>query len=91
MIKANQEFKSLSEFSENVKEIVGSLKQNGNAIILTQNEKNEAVLLNFKDYEKLVELLEFQNAIVKGKEDIKMGRVTPHSGLQKEAAQWLKE
>ena len=56
MIKANQEFKSLSEFSENVKEIVGSLKQNGNAIILTQNEKNEAVLLNFKDYEKLVEL-----------------------------------
>ncbi len=79
MVKVNQEFKSLSEFSENAKEIVGSLKQNGKAIILTQNEKNEAVLLNFKNYEKLVELLEFQNAIVKGKEDIKLGRTTTHS------------
>lgn len=89
--KTNQELKSISEFAENAEEIIKRLKQNNKTIIITQNEKNMAVLLNFQEYEELVELLEFQKAIVTGKEDIKMGRTTQHSVLLKEAEQWIKE
>ncbi len=89
--KTNQELRSIAEFCENAEGIIKSLIQNNKTIIITQNEKNMAVLLNFHEYEKLIELLEFQKAIVTGREDIKMGRAKSHSELLKEAEQWIKE
>lgn len=83
--------KPLSDFGEIGAKIINSAEKNGKTIVITENGEKKSVLLNFDEYLKLVELLEFQKAVMAGKEDIKKGKFTQHSDLLKEAETWFSE
>src|SRR5262249_31281583 len=72
--------RSLSDFKRNTTDFLRQMKKSGHPVVLTINGKAELVVQDARSYQKLLELVEWLEAIKgikRGIEDVKAGRTEP--------------
>ena len=79
MTLQNEDIHPISDFRHNVAELIEKTKQTKRPILITQNGKGTAVLVDVANYEELELLAD----IAKGLKDIKDGRVVSHEDVKK--------
>jgi len=77
-IQLNEDIVPISEFRYNVSEVIKKAKDTKRPVLITQNGKGSAVIIDVNEYEQLMETLEITKAIKRAEEDIKAGRTTGH-------------
>jgi prevent-host-death family protein len=69
--------KPISYVKSHVSEIVGSLSQRSEPLIITQNGEAKAVLLDYDSYERTRETLVLLKILALGNKQIEEGKVIP--------------
>lgn len=69
----------ITEFRNHIKEYIKELKLNKKPIILTQNGKSAAVLLDPDTFQELQDQIEFMRKVALGLDDVKNKRFHPFS------------
>jgi antitoxin YefM len=77
-IQLNEDIVPISEFRYNVSEVIKKAKDTKRPVLITQNGKGSAVIIDVNEYEQLMETIDITNAIKRAEQDIKTGRTTAH-------------
>ncbi|MEK7406585.1 MAG: type II toxin-antitoxin system Phd/YefM family antitoxin [Acidobacteriota bacterium] len=78
MLDISKDIRSLSDFKRNTSALIRRAKKTGRPVVLTVNGKAEIVMQDASAYQKLLQLadrMEAIQAIRKGMEDARAGRV----------------
>lgn len=78
MLDLSKDIRSLSDFKRNTSGLIRQIKKTGRPVVLTVNGKAELVVQDASAYQKLLhaaERMEVIQAIRKGMEDVRAGRV----------------
>ena len=76
-MKPSERIKPISYVKSHVSEIVGSLSEEGEPLIITQNGEAKAVLLDYDSYEQTRETLALLKILALGNKQIEEGKVVP--------------
>lgn len=82
-IKFNEDVYQISEFRTNTAGLIDKIKNTKRPILLTQNGKGTAILLDVKAFDELIEKTEFITGIAKCLDDIQKGKIVNHSEVKK--------
>lgn len=80
-----RDIQSLSSFKRNTSEFIEQMKETGSPIVLTVNGKAELVVQDAASYQKLLDAMEYLEAIAGIKEglaDVNAGRTRPLAEFQ---------
>jgi antitoxin YefM len=77
-LRVTEDIRSLSEFRAGVASFVKQVNETRRPLVLTQNGRGVAVLVDIQEYDAMVERIEILGAIIRANADIAAGRVTPH-------------
>jgi prevent-host-death family protein len=69
-IAVADDIKPISEFRSNAKALISQVHSTKRPLVITQNGKSAAVLMDVLEYQKMVEMLEVQAEIFNAEEDI---------------------
>lgn len=86
-IRLDQDVRPLSEFRAGMSQFIQQVAETRRPLLLTQNGRGVAVLLDVREFEDLQERLELYLTLVRSYDDIIEGRVVSHD----EAIQWIRE
>lgn len=90
MINLSRDIQSLSTFKRNTNELIIQMKETGNPVVLTVNDKAELVVQDAEFYQKLLNSIEYLESIIgiqKGLEDIANGDTQPLDQFMEEMQQ----
>ncbi|MEA5468014.1 MULTISPECIES: type II toxin-antitoxin system Phd/YefM family antitoxin [unclassified Spirulina] len=90
MLNLSRDIQSLSNFKRNTSEFIEQMKQTGNPIVLTVNGKAELIVQDAVSYQKLLDMMEYLEAITgikEGLEDVNAGRTRSLEDFQQEMQQ----
>jgi prevent-host-death family protein len=73
-ISAKDDIKPVSEFRSNAKALIAQVHNTKRPLVITQNGKSAAVLLDVAEYQKMVEMLDIQRDIRSAEADIENKR-----------------
>jgi len=76
-MKPSERIKPISYVKSHVSEIVGSLSETGEPLIITQNGEAKAVLLDYDSYEQSRETFALLKILALGNKQIDTGKVVP--------------
>jgi len=76
-MKPSERIKPVSYVQSHVSEIVGSLSEAGEPLVITQNGEAKAVLLDYDSYERSRETLALLKILALGNKQIEEGKVVP--------------
>ena len=79
LMKPSERIKPISYVKSHVSEIVGSLSENGEPLIITQNGEAKAVLLDYDSYKQSRETFALLKILALGNKQIDEGKVVPAS------------
>ena len=83
-IKLDQDIKPLSEFRANITALIEKLKKNKRPIVITQNGKSSAVMMDVSEYEALLDKIDLLTNIHLAETQIREGKgVLHHEALRK--------
>ncbi len=82
-IKFNEDIYPISKFRTNTAGLIEKVKSTKRPILLTQNGKGTAILLDVKTFDELIEKTEFIIGIAKGLDDIQKGKIISHSEVKR--------
>ena len=74
-MNSSERIKPISYVKSHVSEIVGSLSQRSEPLIITQNGEARAVLLDYESYERTCETLTLLKILALGNKQIEEGKV----------------
>jgi prevent-host-death family protein len=74
-INLNHDFKTVSEFRDSISSSIESLKESGKPLVITQQGKPAAVLLDTSSYQQLIEDYEAIVGTLIGLKDAREGRI----------------
>lgn len=74
-ISITEDIKSVTELKKNATQILQHVHNTGRPVVLTVNGKAEAVLIEAKEYERMVQALATMQGILTAEDDIKQGKV----------------
>ena len=83
-INFEDDIQPVSDFRANAAETIRRVRENGRPIILTQNGRSAAVLLDVGAYQALVEENELLRDLHAGLDDMRAGRLTSHGDARSE-------
>lgn len=69
-IAITEDIKPVSEFRSNAKALIDQVHNTKRPLVITQNGKSAAVLVDVSEYQKMTEMLEVQKELFKGEQDI---------------------
>lgn len=69
-ISAADDIKPVSEFRSNAKALIAQVRNTKRPLVITQNGRSAAVLLDVAEYQKMVDMLEVQADIQSAEDDI---------------------
>jgi antitoxin YefM len=75
---------SLSQFKTQASKVLHSLHETGRWVVITQNGKPSAVVMNPEEFDRLRERENFMAAVDEGRADAKVGRVMQTKTLEQE-------
>lgn len=78
-IKLDQDIHSLSEFRANIKTLINNMKANKRPLVLTQNGKSSAVVMDVVEYEAMQEKLELLSDIQMAEDQLAKGQGVNHN------------
>ena len=76
-IELDKDIMPISEFRANATGLIEQVNQTKRPLVITQHGKSAAVLLDVREYERMLERLELLTDIAEAEEDIKRKRVYP--------------
>jgi prevent-host-death family protein len=77
-INLAEDIQPVSEFRANAAEALKHVRESGRPLVLTQNGRSAAVLLDVAAYQALVDENELLRDLRAAEEDVREGRLTPH-------------
>ncbi len=80
-INISQDIVSLSDFKARASRMLHDIQCSHRPLVITQNGKAAAVLMNPADFDRLAEQSRFVEAVQKGLVDVEQGRVLPDEDL----------
>lgn len=83
-INLQDDIQPVSDFRANAAETLRRVRESGRPLILTQNGRSAAVLLDVSAYQALIEENELLRDIHAGLDDARAGRLTPHADAKME-------
>ena len=89
-IRFNEDVYPISEFRTNTAGLIDKIKNTKRPILLTQNGKGTAILLDVKAFDELIEKTEFITGIAKGLDDIQKGKIINHSEVKRRVKKYTR-
>jgi len=83
-IRVAEDIVPLGEFKAQASRIIGELRAGRRPVVITQNGRPAAALLDPEEYDRLAERERFLAAVNQGLADVEAGRVIDHEDLAKE-------
>lgn len=83
-LNISQNIVSLSDFKNKASKMLHEIQSSRRPLVITQNGKAAAVLISPSDFDLLTEQARFVEAVQRGLEDVRNGRVLPDEDLGKE-------
>jgi prevent-host-death family protein len=77
-IHLDEDIKSLSDFRANAASYIEKVKSENRPLILTQHGKSSVVVIDVKDYQKLLDKIELLEEITTAKKEIENGAGKDH-------------
>ena len=74
-ISITEDIRSITDLKRNTNSVLDQIHKTKRPVILTVNGKAEAVLIDAKEYEKILNAFNLLNLLAPAEEDIKEGRV----------------
>ena len=74
-IELDKDVKPISEFRANATNLIEQVNKTKRPLVITQQRKSSAVLLDVKEYEALLDNMELLSDLAEAEEDIKNKRV----------------
>ena len=90
-INLNEDIQPLSEFRNNMGSFIKQIKKTKRPLVITQNGKSSAVLLDVNYYEDLLDRLELLQDIQLAESQIKTGKVVSHDSVKSLIMEKLKK
>ncbi len=81
-INLSQDIKSLSDFRANAASYVQNIKRTKRPMVITQNGKSSAIILDVNDYESLLEKIEILQDVNLAREQIDNGEGVLHDSAK---------
>lgn len=82
-IKISEDIKPLSEFRSKVSHYVEKVNKTGRPVIITQNGRSAAVLIDVESYELMLDRIELLQDIMLAESAAGKGKPVPHSLIKK--------
>ncbi len=82
-MRVSQDIVPLSQFKTHASSILERLKKSNHAVIITQNGKAAAVVVTPEEFDRLREEDRFRQAVQRGLEDERAGRLVPHKEVRR--------
>ncbi len=89
-IQLDQDVRPLSEFRSKTTTFVQQVRETGRPLVITQNGRSAAVLLDVMEYEKLMERIETLEDVIQAEKQIGEGKGLSHAEAKKQALARLK-
>ena len=90
-IRLDQDVRSLSEFRAGMSSFVQQVTETRRPMLLTQNGRGVAVLLDVREFEEMRERTDVLLALIRGQDGILEGRVIPHEQVVAEIHEAIKK
>ncbi|MDE2293036.1 MAG: type II toxin-antitoxin system Phd/YefM family antitoxin [Elusimicrobia bacterium] len=88
-LHAGRDVKPISDFRKDTAAVLRKLKATKHPLLLTQNGRSVAVLLDVDEFERMEYEREFLAAIAQGRKDAAKGRIRPHADVMADARKLL--
>jgi prevent-host-death family protein len=88
-INLQEDICPISEFRANTNSLIKKMKEVHRPIVLTQNGKTSAIVLDIADYQSMVDELDFVRELNEARKQIDNGEFTTNDDLKKELLQRL--
>src|SRR5262245_13433706 len=83
-ISLTEDFKTAEELANQVQAILAQVRQNGRPVVVTQDGKPAAVLLDVARYEWMVHLLNLSRMLNEAEAEVRAGKTRPAEEFFKE-------
>lgn len=78
-LRVSEDIVPISDFKAQASEWLRKVGESGQPLVITQNGKPAGVLLSPESFDELTEKIRFVASIDEGLEDVRAGRVHPHT------------
>ncbi len=85
----SEDIRPISLLGNEAAQLLKDAQTNRRPIFLTNRGKAAGVLMNVEEYERLLELIRFQETILASEEEADRGEVTSHEQLKNESKKWI--
>jgi len=89
-LRLDEDIRSLSEFQENPAKLLDELRATRRALVLTEEGRSTAVVIDVSDFESLLEELETLREIHLAEQQISSGQGVPHEAAREQILSALK-
>ena len=89
-IQLDQDVRPLSEFRSKTTSFVQQVRETGRPLVITQNGRSAAVLLDVVEYEKLLERIETLEDVIQAEKQVDSGKGITHAEAKKQVLARLK-
>jgi prevent-host-death family protein len=89
-LRLDEDIRSLSEFQENPAKLLDELRATRRALVLTEEGRSTAVVIDVSDFESLLEELETLREIHLAEQQISSGQGVPHEVAREQILSALK-
>ena len=79
-----QDIVPLSQFKTQASKILERLKKSNGSVVITQNGRAAAVVVTPEQFDRLMEEQRFREAVQRGLEDERVGRLIPHKEVRRQ-------
>jgi len=90
-IQLDQDIRPLSEFRAKTTAFVQQVRETGRPLVITQNGRSAAILMDVVEYEKLLERIEILEDVIQAEREIDSGKGVSHSEAKKRLLARLKK
>ena len=83
-LSLTEDVKTVSEVKQNLRAVLGQIRDTGRPVVVTVNGKPDAVLIDVETYERKLKVLNLVGLLAEGEQDVQQGRTRPASAFLKE-------
>jgi prevent-host-death family protein len=83
-VSLTEDVKTVSEVKQNLRAVLGQIRDTGRPVVVTVNGKPDAVLIDVETYERKLKVLNLVGLLAEGEQDVQQGRTRPASAFLKE-------
>jgi len=83
-LSLTEDVKTVSEVKQNLRAVLGQIRDTGRPVVVTVNGKPDAVLIDVETYERKLKVLNLVGLLAEGEQDVQQGRTRPASAFLKD-------